>query len=104
MHESQLESHMRKRVESAGGLALKFTSPNRAGVPDRIVVLPGGRIAFVELKTTTGRLRPLQKKRIRQLLDRGALVYVVRTKSDIEEMLHAIQAASISTLCDPDDL
>ncbi len=49
MKESELERRFCRLVEQAGGKAYKFVSPGNSGVPDRIVVLPGGRIGFVEL-------------------------------------------------------
>ena len=52
MLEKQIETALVKRVKSLGGMAEKFTSPNRRSVPDRLVTLPGGRIIFVELKAT----------------------------------------------------
>ena len=50
MRESQVEKHLAKRVAALGGLCWKFVSPNLRGVPDRIVVMPEGRVFFVELK------------------------------------------------------
>lgn len=60
MRESAVERRLVQGVKKAGGLALKFVSPGHAGVPDRLVLLPKGRVIFVELKTTTGSLSPLQ--------------------------------------------
>jgi hypothetical protein len=48
--EKAVEAYLVARIKSLGGLALKFTSPSRRNVPDRIVLLPGARITFVELK------------------------------------------------------
>lgn len=50
MREATLEKSIKKYVESRGGLFLKWTSPGFTGVPDRILLLPGGRIYFVEVK------------------------------------------------------
>jgi len=52
MLETPIENALVKRVKALGGMAEKFTSPNRRSVPDRLVTLPGGRIIFVELKAT----------------------------------------------------
>lgn len=52
--EKEIESKLREMVEAAGGMCLKWVCPGWAGVPDRIVLLPGGRIVFVELKRPKG--------------------------------------------------
>lgn len=63
MREKTIEAKLVKNVRSMGGLALKFSSPGFDGVPDRLLLLPGGRIAFVELKAPGKMLRPLQVRR-----------------------------------------
>ena len=73
-----------------GGLALKFISPGYDGVPDRIVLFPGGRIAFVEVKAPGKTLRPLQIRRKRQLESLGFKVYVLDAAEQIDEILKAI--------------
>ena len=67
MLESKVESAFREETKRRGGVALKFVSPGMNGVPDRIVLFPGGRMAFVELKAPGQKPRPLQLKRKRQL-------------------------------------
>lgn len=59
--ERDIERWLVKSVEALGGKAYKFVSPGRAGVADRIVVLPGGAVWFVEVKAPGGRLSPLQR-------------------------------------------
>ncbi len=49
--ENLIEKHLVAEVKKAGGVAFKFVSPGRRSVPDRIVLLPGGRIIFVECKS-----------------------------------------------------
>lgn len=46
MQEKELEARFRERVKAAGGRAYKFVSPGNSGVPDRLVVLPGGTHRF----------------------------------------------------------
>lgn len=60
MKESTIEARLRKMVERAGGKCLKFTCPGHTGVPDRIILMPGGRIYFAEMKA------PGEKERARQ--------------------------------------
>lgn len=62
MRESVIEKALIERVKALGGMCEKFTSPSRRGVPDRIVTLPGGKIVFVELKATGGKLSVLQQR------------------------------------------
>lgn len=85
--EKTLEEGMRKKIVELGGLCYKFTSPGNSGVPDRIVILPGGKIIFVELKKEDGRLSALQKNQIKKMRRRGAEVRVLYGKGDIDEFV-----------------
>lgn len=85
--EKNIERRLVKTVEGLGGLALKFVSPGFAGVPDRVVLLPGGKLMFVELKATGMQMRPLQVKRKRQLEALGFLVYKVDGVEQIAPLL-----------------
>lgn len=62
MLEKTIEAALVRRVKALGGMADKFTSPQKRSVPDRIVTLPGGRIIFVELKRPGAKPTPLQEK------------------------------------------
>ena len=73
-----------------GGKAYKFTSPGNTGVPDREVILPGGRIFFVELKTERGRTSPVQQAQIRALRKLGCEVRVLYGMQDVENFLQEI--------------
>lgn len=77
MRESTIERKLYNEVKSHGGMALKFVSPTLDGVPDRIVLLPKGKMAFIELKAPGKPLRPLQARRKRQLEALGFLVFKV---------------------------
>jgi len=69
--ESQLEAKIVAYAKSRGCLAYKFSSPARRGVPDRIVVAPGGRILFLEVKREGQRPTALQEREIRLLREQG---------------------------------
>lgn len=77
MLESTLERRFVNMVRKAGGRAYKFVSPGNLGVPDRIAILPRGRIWFVELKTETGHLSQVQKRQIDTLRSLGMNVFVL---------------------------
>ena len=92
MREKNVESKLVKAVKSMGGLAPKFTSPGLDGVPDRLVLLPGGKMAFIELKAPDKKLRPLQVRRKRQLESLGFLVYCMDRPEQIGVILSEIQS------------
>ena len=93
MREKTIEQKFRAAVKAAGGLAVKFTSPGFDGVPDRIVLLPGGKMAFVEVKAPGEKPRPLQLARHRLFRRLGFRVYVLDEKSQIGGMIDEIQSA-----------
>lgn len=93
MREKTVEAKLVKAVKSMGGLALKFISPGLDGVPDRLVLLPGGKLAFIELKAPGKELRPLQVRRKRQLETLGFLVYCIDSPEQIGGIIHEIQAS-----------
>ena len=90
--EKRVEKIFTDAVKKMGGMAVKFTSPGLDGVPDRIVLLPGRKIAFVELKAPGKKPRPLQMKRMRQLKSLGFPVYVVDGVEQIGGVLDEICA------------
>jgi hypothetical protein len=90
--EKHLEQVLTKEVKKRGGLALKFISPGMSGVPDRLIMMKGGRIAFIELKAPGKKMRPLQIKRKRQLETLGFLVYCIDNKDQIGGVLDEICA------------
>ena len=92
MREKTIEQKFRAAVKAAGGLAVKFTSPGFDGVPDRLVLLPGGRMAFVEVKAKGKKPRPLQLARHRLLRRLGFKVYVLDDESQIGGIIDEIQS------------
>ena len=93
MREKDLERRLVKAVRDAGGLALKFVSPGMAGVPDRLLLFPGDRAAFAEVKAPGEKPRPLQVHRMEQLKALGFRVYVVDSEEMIGEMIREIQTS-----------
>ena len=93
MLERTIEQRLVEAVRKAGGLCPKFVSPGWDGVPDRIVLFPGGKMGFVELKAPGQKLRPLQVQRKRQLEGLGFLVYCVDGVEQIGGVLHEILSA-----------
>ena len=88
MNEKDIESRLRKDVKAAGGLALKFVSPGYAGVPDRIVLMPGGMMCFAELKAPGKVMRPLQMKRKKQLESLGFKVCCIDSIEQIKDLIN----------------
>lgn len=93
MLERTIEQRLVEAVRKAGGLCPKFVSPGWDGVPDRIVLLPGGKMGFVELKAPGQKLRPLQRRRREQLECLGFRVFVIDGVEQIGGVLHEILSA-----------
>ena len=88
--ERDIERYLVRRAVEHGGKAYKWVSPGHVGVADRIVLLPGGVVWFVELKTATGRLSPWQKLFAADLRRMGMNYIVIRSKEDVDELLQRI--------------
>ena len=92
MKEKTIEKKLVKTAKNMGGVALKFMSPGLDGMPDRIVLLPGGRMGFVEVKAPGKVPRPLQEARHRMLQKLGFKVYVLDDTGQIGGILDEIRA------------
>ena len=92
MRESTIEKQLVKAVGQSGGLAIKLVSPGWAGAPDRLILMPGGKLAFVELKAPGQVLRPLQVRRKRQLETLGFSVYGIDQLEQIGGVLDEVCA------------
>ena len=93
MREKKIEQQLVKEVKDKGGIALKIVSPGFDGMPDRLILLPNRKLAFVEVKAPGKTLRPLQEKRKRQLEALGFLVFCLDHIDQIGGILHEIQAS-----------
>lgn len=93
MREVSIERRLVAEAKKRGGIAAKFVSPGLDGVPDRLVLLPGGRLGFVELKAPGKKLRPLQQRWAARLTALGFQVFCVDQREQIGGVLDEIQSA-----------
>lgn len=93
MREREIERKLVTVVKSCGGICPKFVSPGFDGMPDRVVLLPHGKIGFVEVKRPGEQPRPLQTARHRILRKLGFLVFVLDREEQIGGMIDEIQSA-----------
>ena len=91
MREKIIEKELAARARAMGGIAPKFTSPGFDGMPDRLALLPGGRMGFVELKAPGKKSRALQLSRHRLLRRLGFKVYVIDGIEQIDSVLEGIR-------------
>ena len=85
--ESAVEAHLVRRVMLAGGAAFKVAGGGKAGMPDRLIIWPGGRAEWVEVKAASGRLSPRQLARIDELRSLGQAVTVVTGVEDVDKFM-----------------
>ena len=91
MREKKIEEKLVTSVKRMGGISPKWAAPGFDGVPDRIVLLPGGKIGFVEVKAPGEKPRPLQLSRHRLLQKLGFSVYVLDDLEKIGGILDEIR-------------
>lgn len=91
MREGDIERKLVNMTKDLGGIAFKFVSPGQSGVPDRLVLLPGGRIGFVEVKAPGEKPRKLQVHMHKLLRGLGFKVYVLDSPDQIGVILDDIQ-------------
>lgn len=94
MQEKTIENYLVRQVLAKGGWAIKLTSPNAAGLPDRLILLPGGTAIFAELKRPGGKVRPLQKSAHRRLRELGFAVYTIDSKDGVDDVLASFRRDS----------
>lgn len=93
MREKEIEEKLRLSVNAHGGIALKFTSPGFDGMPDRLILLPNGKMAFAEMKSPGKKPQPLQLARHRLLRRLGFKVYVIDGTEQIGGIIDEIQSS-----------
>ena len=87
IRESDIEAYLVKSVKEADGIAYKFTSPQRRSVPDRLVLIPGGRAVFVECKAPGQRPTDAQRREHRRLRELGFQVQVIDTFAGVDHFI-----------------
>ena len=92
MREKLTEQKLVRAVKNAGGIAVKLVSPGFDGMPDRLLLLPDAKIAFVEVKAMGCKPRPLQRKRHELLRTLGFSVFVLDDERLIGGIIDAIRA------------
>lgn len=88
--ERDIERYLVKRVKDLGGVAYKFTSPSRRGVPDRLCVFPDGVSVFIECKAPKKKPTVLQAHEIERLRNLGQQVFVVDSKELIDDIVDGL--------------
>jgi hypothetical protein len=91
MREKETERKLVRAVKKVGGICPKLVSPGMAGMPDRMILLPGCRIGFVEVKAPGKKPRPLQVKRHKELEALGFLVFILDSSDQIPDVLREVE-------------
>lgn len=93
--EKSIEQYLFDKAKAYGGYALKWVCPSWNGVPDRIVILPGGKIGFIETKSPGKTPKPQQERWQERLQRLGFLAYKADSKEDIDKFLKEINEGRI---------
>jgi hypothetical protein len=91
LRENIIEEYLRNKVKAIGGKAYKFVSPGNSGVPDRLVLLPGGRSIFVELKAPGREPTPIQLLQHKKLRALGFTVLIIDSKEKVDEFVKSLE-------------
>lgn len=96
--EKSIENVLRKAVEAEGGLCLKWVCPGHKGVPDRMILFPGGIIAFVELKRPGAKVKAggLQEWWRQRLVELGFPCYEISTVKQIQQLVFQLSTESFA--------
>lgn len=90
--EKAIERYLTECVREMGGICLKYSNPNMVGYPDRLVCLPGGKTAWVELKSKGRKQTKIQVRRTEELTRLGFSVHVLDCKADVNELIRRWEA------------
>lgn len=89
--EKSIERYLVEQAKQNGLLCLKYSNPNMVGYPDRLLVLPGGSVVWVELKSKGRKPTKIQQIRMGELTGMGHLVEVIDNKADIDKLIKTIK-------------
>ena len=89
--EKMIERYLAEKAKNIGLPCLKYSNPNMVGYPDRLLVLPDGRVIWVELKSKGRKPTKIQQVRIAELSGMGHTVRVIDNKADIDELIKTIK-------------
>ena len=87
VRERDVESYLVRKLGEIGLPCIKFVPDGKVGMPDRIVLLPGGYVHWVELKTDSGRLEEIQKLQHRKLEAQGHRVSVIWNRDQVDQLV-----------------
>lgn len=90
MKEKEIEQKLVRKIKALKGLCLKLSCPSFAGMPDRLILLPRGRIGFVEVKRKGEKARPLQVSRHKLLNKLGFKVFILDDENQINKIIEEI--------------
>lgn len=102
--EKTLEARLVREIEARGGMALKYTSQFHRGFPDRIILLPGGKTIFVELKSTGQKPTKLQMHAIRKLIKMGHWVEIIDRTGPLDSLLQVVDDIIKTSKPRPDEI
>lgn len=91
MNEKLIEKKLRERAKKMGGIALKFLPYFWVGAPDRLILLPGAKVYWVETKSTGDNLRPVQQTRKKQLEKLGFKVFKIDSQESLDQFFEEVK-------------
>lgn len=91
MREKTIENYLVAQIKALGGIAYKFVSPGNAGVPDRLILLPGGRMCFAEVKAPGETASLLQRRVHGKLISMGFRVFMPDSKKAVDFMIRQLK-------------
>lgn len=90
--ESEIESYLRKSIEALDGECVKFIPDYKRGWPDRLVLLPGGTVIWVETKRPEGgKVSPAQRVAHVMLRRLGHRVELIWTREQVDRLVESLK-------------